>query len=85
MDNNRGWHDEWFYIRNPSSREQVFPVFIRNAPEKQDSWTWGAAQRRKNHVEMIDEVLKGLVARGLDGARVFATIFLRKVRVLSAL
>ena len=34
---------------------------------------------------MIEEVLKGLVARGLDGARVFATIFLRKVRVLSTL
>jgi len=29
--------------------------------------------------------MKGLVARGLDGAHVFATIFLRKVRVLSAL
>ena len=37
MDNNRGWHDEWFYIRNPSDREQAFPVFTRNAPEKQDS------------------------------------------------
>ena len=62
----------------------MFPVFTRNAPEKKDSWTWGAAQRRKNHVEMIDEVLKGLVARGLDGARVFATIFLRRVCVLLA-
>ena len=30
-------------------------------------------------------MLKGLVARGLDGAHVFATIFLRKVRVLSTL
>ena len=36
-------------------------------------------------MEMIEEVLKGLVARGLDGARVFATIFLRKVRILCAL
>ena len=36
-------------------------------------------------MEMIKEVLKALVARSLDGARVFATIFLRKVRVLSAL
>jgi len=34
---------------------------------------------------MIEEMLKGLVARGLDGARVFATTFLRKVRVLSVL
>ena len=36
-------------------------------------------------MEAIEEVLKSLVVRGLDGARVFATIFLRKVRVLSAL
>ena len=35
-------------------------------------------------MEAIEEVLKGLVARGLDGACVFATIFLRRVRVLSA-
>ena len=85
MDNNWGWHDEWFYIRNPSGREEAFLVFTRNAPEKRESWTWGAARRKKNRVEMIEEVLKGLVARGLDGACVFATIFLRKVRVLSAL
>ena len=36
-------------------------------------------------MEMNEEVLKGLVARGLDGARVFATIFLRKVLVLCTL
>ena len=34
VDNNRGWHDEWFYIQNPCGREQAFPVFTRNAPEK---------------------------------------------------
>ena len=85
VDNNRGWHDEWFYIRNPSGREEAFPVFTRSAPEKRESWTWGAARRKKNLVEMIEEVLKGLVARGLDGACVFATIFLRKVHILSAL
>ena len=34
---------------------------------------------------VIEKVLQGLVARGLDGARVFATIFLRRVRVLSVL
>ena len=77
--------DEWFYIWNPSDREEAFPAFTKNTPEKRDSWTWGASRRQKNHVEMIEEVLKGLVARGLDGARIFATIFLRKVRVLYAL
>ena len=84
VDNNRGWHDEWFYIWNPSRREEAFPAFTRSAPEKQDSWIWGASWSKKNNVGVIEEVLQGLVAHGLDGARVFATIFLRRVRVLSA-
>jgi len=83
VDNNRGWHDEWFYIRNPSRREEAFPAFTRSAPEKQDSWIWGASRRKKNNVGVIEEVLQGLVACGLDGARIFATIFLCRVRVLS--
>ena len=61
----------------------AFPVFTRSAPEKQDNWIWGASRRKKNNVGVIEEVLQGLVARSLDGARVFATIFLRRVRVLS--
>ena len=35
-------------------------------------------------MEAIKEVLKGLVARCLDGAYVFATIFFLRVRILSA-
>ena len=31
VDNNRGWHDEWFYIRDPSCREEALPAFTRNA------------------------------------------------------
>ena len=59
-------------------------MFTRSAPDKQNSWIWGASWRKKNNVGAIEEVLQGLVARGLDGARVFATIFLRRVRILSA-
>jgi hypothetical protein len=84
VDNNRGWHDEWFYIRNPSKREEAFPAFTRSAPEEQDIWIWGASRRRKNTVGMIKEVLQGLVSRGFDGARVFAIIFRCRVRVLLA-
>ena len=84
VDNNQGWHDELFYIRNPSRREEAFPAFTRSAPKKQDSWIWGASWSEKNNVGVIEEVLQGLVARGLDGARVFATIFLPWVRILSA-
>ena len=52
-----GWHNEWFYIRNPSRREEAFLVFTRSAPEKQDSWISGASRRKKNNVGAIEEVL----------------------------
>ena len=31
-DSNRGWHGEWFYIRNPA--EAPFPAFTGGRPEK---------------------------------------------------
>jgi hypothetical protein len=62
VDTNRGLHDEWFYIQNPTGREEVFPVFTRNAPEKHESWSWGVSKRKRNRVEAIEEVLKSLVA-----------------------
>ena len=42
-DSNRGWHREWFYIRNPV--EAPFLPFIGRRPEKQESWSWGPASR----------------------------------------
>ena len=33
-DSNRGWHGEWFYIRNPA--EVPFPALTGGRPEKQD-------------------------------------------------
>ena len=44
-DSNRGWHGEWFYIRNPV--EASFPVFTSERLEKQDSWSWGYSCREK--------------------------------------
>ena len=31
-DSNRGWHGEWFYIRNPA--EAPFPLFTRRRLER---------------------------------------------------
>ena len=36
-DSNRGWHGEWFYIRNPV--EVPFPPFTGRRPERQESWS----------------------------------------------
>ena len=38
-DSNRGWHGEWFYIRNTVGAP--FLVFFRGRPVKQKSWSWG--------------------------------------------
>ena len=42
-DSNRGWHREWFYIRNPA--EVPFPPFTDRRPERQESWSWGPSSR----------------------------------------
>ena len=72
-DSNQGWHGEWFYIRNPT--EAPFPAFTGKRPEKQDSWSWGCARKEKKKVEIIEEVLRKLVRRGLDRVRVFHTLY----------
>ena len=79
-DSNRGWHGEWFYIRNPM--EAPFSAFTGGRLEKQDSWSWGCARKEKKKVEVIEEELRKLVRRGLDGVRVFHTLYHRRVAPL---
>ena len=78
-DSNRGWHGEWFYIRNPT--EASFPPFTRRRPERRDSWSWGPASRQ-NKLEVIEAELQKLVQHDLDGLRVFHTFFRRWVTPL---
>ena len=35
-ESNRGWHGEWFYIRNPA--KAPFLTFIGKRPERRESW-----------------------------------------------
>jgi hypothetical protein len=44
-DSNWGWHEEWFYVRNPM--EVTFPVFTGMRPVKQNSWHRGPQPRRR--------------------------------------
>ena len=64
-DSNRGWHGEWFYIRNPV--EAPFSVFTGGRPERWDSWSWGPSYWEKKKVEIIEVELQKLVRHGLDG------------------
>ena len=50
-DSNRGWHGDWFYIRNPA--EAPFPPFT---VRRQESWSLGPS-RRKNKLGIIEAEL----------------------------
>ena len=78
-DSNRGWHGEWFYIRNPV--EAPFLLFTRRRLERRESWSWGPAGRQ-NKLEVIEMELQKLVQHGLDGLWVFHTFFHRLVTPL---
>ena len=53
-DSNRGWHGEWFYIRNLA--DAAFPTFIGKMPERRESWSWGPAGQQ-NKLEVIETEL----------------------------
>ena len=54
-----------------------FPAFTGGRPEKQKSWSWGCARTERHKVEVIEEELWKLERSGLDGVRVFHTLFRR--------
>ena len=60
-DSNRGWHGEWFYIRNLV--EVPFPMFTEKRPERRESWSWGPT-RQQNKLEIIETELRRLVQHG---------------------
>ena len=80
-DSNRGWHGEWFYIRN--SAAVPFLAFTGGRPEKQDSWSWVCAHKEKKKVEVIKEELRKIIRHGLHGVRVFHTLYRRRVAPLA--
>ena len=63
--------------------ETPFPTFTDRRLEKRESWSWGPSRREKKKVEVIEEELWKLVWRGLDGVRVFHTLYKRRVASLA--
>ena len=62
--------------------EVPFPAFTGGRPEKQDSWTWGCAKKEKHKVGVIEEEIWKLIKHGLNGVRVFHTLYHRWVTPL---
>jgi hypothetical protein len=77
-DSNRGWHEEWFYIRNVAGHP--FPSFTGACPVRKDSWTWGRPTAEKERAEVLEKVLwKCIMEDGLDGVWLFGTMFSHRV------
>ena len=55
--------------------EASFLAFTDGRPEKQDSWSWGCAKKENHKVGVIEEELQKLVKCGLNGVRVFHTLY----------
>ena len=80
-DSNRGWHGEWFYIRNPL--EAPFLAFTGGRPKKRDSWSWGCSRWEKKKVKINEVELQKLVWCGLDRVQVFHTLCRCRVALLA--
>jgi len=50
---------------------------------KQKSWSWGCVHTERHKVEAIEEELQKLVRGGLDGVRVFHTLYRCRVAPLA--
>jgi hypothetical protein len=75
---NRGWHEEWFYIKNP---EQLwFPAFTGAHPVKKKGCSWGASTAEKRWLVFHEATLRERVTEGgLNGALLFYTFHSRLV------
>ncbi|RLN34268.1 hypothetical protein C2845_PM03G29740 [Panicum miliaceum] len=81
-ESNKGWHGDWFYIRNPL--EAPFPEFHGGWPVRDLSWTWGTPTSEKFLAREIKEVIrKRVVEAGLNGATLFFTMRERRVMPLA--
>ena len=58
-------------------------MFTGGRPVKQKSWSWGCTHTERHKVEVIEVELPKLIRGGLDGVRVFHTLYRRWVAPLA--
>ena len=58
-------------------------MFTGRRPEERESWSWGCGRKGRHKVEAIEEELRKLVRRGLDGVQVFYTLYRRRIAPLA--
>ena len=76
---NKGWHHEWFMIRN---FEPPLPAFTGAAPAPSDAWKWGPAVDERKKLEVVLVQVAALVREGLTGEAVLRTFYARRIQPL---
>ncbi|RLN07939.1 hypothetical protein C2845_PM11G04950 [Panicum miliaceum] len=82
LESNKGWHGDWFYIKNLT--EASFPKFKGKRPAKDTSWSWGTPTPEKALVKALEGIIwNHVVKEGLNGMRLFHTMRERRVTPLA--
>ena len=80
---NKGWHSQWFYIRDDVSAPlpKYTRCLIEEAPQ---SWQWGVLTREKKHITDLLVALHALKERGMKGLGIIGAYHARRVAPLMA-
>jgi hypothetical protein len=62
----KGWHEQWFYICNPTGGPH--PRFTGGIPRKADAWKWGCPPGYRSVVDEVARVIGERVSASLSGA-----------------
>jgi hypothetical protein len=83
MTSNKGWHKQWFYLKNdPAAPLLIFSdSFIELAPK---TWVWGPPAKEQDRIEDHLKAIAILKERGLHGAGVIGAYHVRRLIPLTA-
>jgi hypothetical protein len=77
VSSNKGWHNQWFYLRNDDGMLPPFSQRVVTAAG--DNWRWGATCENQEKLQPILRALQRLQTEGLTAAGVVAAIHRRRV------
>ena len=79
---NKGWHREWFLLRNLSPES---PAFTGATPKSQECWGWGLVEKEKCKVAPILEQIAALKTEVLMDEAILHTFFARRIQLVREL
>nr|TKW01138.1 hypothetical protein SEVIR_8G159000v2 [Setaria viridis] len=78
---NKGWHNQWFYVKNYSN--SLLPGFTgRTIDVAPEVWSYGLVKKEKKRILDLLQAIEQLKRRGLTGAGVIGAYHARQVAPL---